>query len=351
MSKILLFSDLHIHPHKKSLDRLEDCLKVLSWVAETAKKNSVKNIIFGGDFFHDRYKIDIYTYQRTFEVLRENFKGLKLWMLLGNHDLWFFDKSTVSSVTPFTAIDGIELIDKPKRIEIEGVNWDFLPFTNNVPDSLKTLNSLSGKKKYLIGHIAINDAKMHQGKYSSDILVEHEGDMVSVDPKLFSGYENVFLGHFHSKQNVNDNVEYIGSPLQLSFGEAFEKKCIVLLDVEDGTKKYIENKFSPKHIICKDDDLQNHDLNGNFVQLIVDDISNVDLLKIKKSITQENKVLELKVKQNKKIESKKDEEENIEASSYNEEDMISKYVEQSKTELDKEFLVKIGKKICEAQVL
>jgi hypothetical protein len=33
-----------------------------------------------------------------------------------------------------------------------------------------------------------------------------------------------------------------------------------------------------------------------------------------------------------------------------EEDMISKYVEQSKTELDKEFLVKIGKKICEAQV-
>ena len=64
---------------------------------------------------------------------------------------------------------------------------------------------------------------------------------------------------------------------------------------------------------------------------------------------QENKVLELKVKQTKKTESKKDEDEKIEASSYNEEDMISKYVEQSKTELDKEFLVKVGKKICETQ--
>ena len=346
MSKILLFSDLHIHPHKKSLDRLEDCLKVLSWVAEIAKKNNIKNVIFGGDFFHDRYKIDIYTYQKTFEILRESFKDLKLWMLLGNHDLWFFDKSTVSSVTPFTAIDGIELIDRPKRIEIEGVNWDFLPFTNDVPESLSVLNNLPGKKKFLIGHVAINEAKMHKGKYSSDILVEHEGDMISVDPGLFSGYDNVFLGHFHSRQNVSNNIEYIGSPLQLSFGEAFEKKCIVILDVEDGTKEYIENKFSPKHIICKDDDLKNHDLNGNFVQLVVDDISNVDLLKIKKSIMKENKVLELRIKQNKKTGSK-NEDEDLEITSYNEDDMISKYVEQSKTELDKEFLIKIGKKICE----
>lgn len=347
MSKILLFSDLHIHPHKKSLDRLEDCLKVLSWVAETAKKNNIKNVIFGGDFFHDRYKIDIYTYQRTFEVLSKSFKDLKLWMLLGNHDLWFFEKGTVSSVIPFTAIDAVELIGEPKRIEIEGVYWDFLPFTNNVPDSLRILDALPGKKKYLIGHVAINNAKMHHGTYSSDILVEHEGDVVSVDAGLFSGYERVFLGHFHSKQNVNDKVEYIGSPLQLSFGEAFEKKNIVILDTEDGSRKYIENDFSPRHIISNEEDLKNHKLDGNFVQLVVEDMSSVDLLEIKKRVKDENKVLDFKVKQVKKKIASQGSEEETEIALYNEDNMISKYVEQAKTDLDKELLVKIGNKICQ----
>ena len=43
--KALVFSDIHIHPHKKSIERLEDCIKVLDWVFERAISNKIDNII------------------------------------------------------------------------------------------------------------------------------------------------------------------------------------------------------------------------------------------------------------------------------------------------------------------
>ena len=61
MGKVLLFSDIHIHPHKRRQDRLEDCLSVLDWVFSVAKDKGVKSVLFGGDLFHDRQKIDVYT--------------------------------------------------------------------------------------------------------------------------------------------------------------------------------------------------------------------------------------------------------------------------------------------------
>jgi hypothetical protein len=42
LSKVLLFSDIHIHKHKKSESRLADCLKCLQWVFDVARKNNIK---------------------------------------------------------------------------------------------------------------------------------------------------------------------------------------------------------------------------------------------------------------------------------------------------------------------
>ena len=47
MGKVLLFSDIHIHPHKRRQDRLEDCLSVLDWVFSVAKDKGVKSVLFG----------------------------------------------------------------------------------------------------------------------------------------------------------------------------------------------------------------------------------------------------------------------------------------------------------------
>lgn len=349
MSEVLIFSDVHIYPHKRRNERLEDCLKTLDWVFETATKRKIKNILFGGDFFHDRQKIEVYTYQRAFEVLEKWLsKGqFNLYLLLGNHDLWFNEKTSISSVIPFSSLPGVRVVSQPERIEIEGANWDFIPFTHNPIVALEEFKNKPGKPQYALGHLAIDGAILH-GSHESDVAIEHDGDMVTISPKLFSHYKHVYLGHYHAEQMVDSNLEYIGSPLELNFGEAFQEKHIIAFDPVTENKKYIKNDFSPKHLIISVKEQDKYDLTGNFVRLKVDDISATDLLTMKKDLMEKSNVGTLEIKQKKK---KIDEHviQDAKAILYKGDEMLSKYVEEVETKLDKNKLLSIGKKICQKQ--
>ena len=81
--EVLLFTDVHVACHKRKVERMEDCLKVVDWVFETARKRNITDILFGGDLLHDRQKIEVYTYQRLYETLARNLLGdIRLWLLL-----------------------------------------------------------------------------------------------------------------------------------------------------------------------------------------------------------------------------------------------------------------------------
>ena len=347
MSKVLLFSDIHLHPHKRSNQRLEDCLKALQWVFDTAEKLKIKSILFGGDLFHDRQKIEIYTYQKVFEIFANssNKNIFDIYLLLGNHDLWFNDKTTISSVMPLSSLPNVHVISKPSRIEIEGHNWDFIPYTHNPIESLEELKKLHSMMEYALGHIALDGAILH-GSQHSDVTIEHDGDMVPISAALFNDYTHTFLGHYHAEQRVNKKVEYIGSPLQLSFGEAFQKKHIIVFDGDKNEKEYIENNFSPKHLVINYADKEKYQLEGNYVQIKVDDIGATDLINVKKEILENSNLASLEIKQHKKT---IDEHiiHDAKAILYKGDEMLAKYADQVGHEgLDREKLLAIGQKIC-----
>ena len=100
-----------------------------------------------------------------------------MYLLLGNHDLWFHEKTSVSSVIPLSTLPGVKVIDKPERINIEGCNWDFIPFTHNPIESLNILKNGAGNPEYVLGHLAVDGAKLHSNQYS-DVIIEHDGEMV-----------------------------------------------------------------------------------------------------------------------------------------------------------------------------
>ena len=346
--EVLLYSDIHVHPHKRSQKRLEDCLAALEWVFKTAEDRGISNIIFGGDLFHDRQKIEVYTYQKVFEVFAKwMMKGkFQHYLLLGNHDLWYNEKTTVSSVTPLSALPGIKIISQPQRLEIAGCNWDFIPFTHNPIESLQEFKSLHSKTEYAIGHIAIDGAILH-GTQQADVAIEHDGDMVRVSPSIFGDYKHVFLGHYHAEQRVNAKVEYIGSPLELSFGEAYQEKHIIIFNGITGIKEYILNNFSPKHLVIKADEINKHNLEGNYVQIRVDDIGATDLIKMKKEMSESASLASLEIKKQKKII-----EEHVihdaKAILYKGDEMLAKYADQvGHVGLDRDKLLQLGKKICE----
>lgn len=360
MSKVLIFSDIHIHPHKRSTERLQDCLDVLDWVFKTAVERKIENVLFLGDLFHDRQRIDVLTYSKTFEVFEKYFtsnaRPFDVYLLLGNHDLWHLQKWDVSSVIPLRALPGVHVIDRPCTMTIKtfngGYDVSFLPYTHNPIDDLKLIVNNS-KSKVLCGHVAIDGAVWNvMAGTKAEVSIEHDGDMVKVNSNIFNGWDHVFLGHYHAQQKLDYNVEYIGSPLQLSFGEAFQHKHILIFDLDIHEKEYVRNTFSPQHFIIPESDISKYDLEHNFVTILVDDISAAKVVEIRNDLIKSHHVGSCEIKQiQKKIEDEQILIEDAKSILSNEKEMLEKYVEQQEKinglNLHKNKLLEIGSKICE----
>lgn len=353
MAKILLFSDIHVHNHKKSYERLDDCIKAFEWIFETARENNIKSIIFGGDLLHERQKIDSCVYQNIYNVLKNN-QEFDLYLLLGNHDIWFNEKTDISGVYPFESLKGVKVIGKPQTLEIEGSLWDFLPFTHDPIESLNKFNKKGIDKRYLIGHISIDGAVLNSGGQISDVIVEHDGEMVKVSENLFANYKYAFFGHYHKAQKIGKNVEYIGSPLELSFGEAGEEKHVIVFDTETCKRKYIVNHFSPKHIYVYQEnikELEKEVIENNFVCILSEDLSSPEAKENANYLKENFSPQSLQFKKfTSKKEEKKDKKkfEEIKFVLNDDKKMIEKYIEQYNSKnLNVEILNEIGKLILE----
>jgi DNA repair exonuclease SbcCD nuclease subunit len=345
MAKVLLFTDLHIHNHKQSLQRLQDCLDVLRWAFQTARDREIKDVLFLGDLFHDRQKIQVMAYHNTFQVFEE-YRDLNIYLLLGNHDLWFHDKWDISSVMPLSAMSNVQVIAKPCTMEIAGGLFDFLPFTHD-PISVVT-EHFKNKSPVLCGHVAIDDATLNE-IYStkSEVSIESEKDMVRVNKDVFKGWEKVLLGHYHCPQQLNDRIEYIGSPLQLSFGEAFQSKHLMVMDAETLEVDYVENTFSPKYLIIRDDEVGSAKLENNFVQVQVDDVDSVDVMELRKYILDNYRVQSIDFKELKKQDIKANHQELQEKFDISNGDVLERYIATIGIDgLDYNMLLNIGKDIC-----
>ena len=356
MAKVLIYSDIHIHAHKKNADRIEDCLEVLDWVYKVAERNSIKHVLFLGDLFHERQKIDVLTYQKTFEKLVEAHASgsFTTFLLLGNHDMYYFDKWDINSIAPLNIIPNIKVIAKPSSIQIEDFTIDLLPYTHNPLGHLAQL-SKNSKRVFLGAHISVDGAKLNSYGTEADVIVEHDGAMVKVDKTVFENWENVFLGHYHCPQQLSENIEYIGSPLELNFGEAFQEKHICIFDLKTKEKKYIVNEFSPKHLIIKESQIANYNLSNNFVRIVSEDITCTDTIDMYKNLQTDKSIKSIELKNsNVKMEEQSHAIKDASAILLNEDMMIENYIkDQSEQEespikdLNKKLLLKIGKMICE----
>jgi DNA repair exonuclease SbcCD nuclease subunit len=303
MSKALIWSDLHIHAHKDRIDRLHDCLDVLDWVFRTAAEKDCDNIFFLGDLFHERAKIDVLNYLRTFEVFMKHMiddaAERQMYLLVGNHDMYHKERWDINSVKPFSAIPNVHIIQVPLSINVGGRRIDWLPHTENPIKELAKLKK-DGAGDILFAHIAVNGALTNTFYgVRSDVIVEYDNDMVQVDPTIFDDWSMTMLGHYHGAQKLSEKSEYVGSPLQLSYGEAFQQKHLIVLDLETLEKEYIINDFSPKHLIVSQQDIENraYDFNGQFVRITVPDTGKKDLIDLQRMVTKEFKPLSLDVKQ------------------------------------------------------
>lgn len=344
MSNILLFSDLHAYRHKNKTSRQEDCVNCLKWICEIAKKYNVSDIIFLGDLFHDKIKIHTLVYNQIYEIIESN-SNFNWFLLVGNHDMWFMNDTSVNSIKPFRSIKNVNIIAKPSTYSISGIYIDFIPYTKDPISSIVQFNKNSD---IMCGHLAINGAMLNSKKSKSEVEVETDSDMIKVDPYLFKKWNQVFLGHYHGSQILDGFIEYIGSPLQLSWGEAEQDKHVIILNTKTKEKKYILNDFSPRHVYIESDNIDK-DLNNCFVK-VKTDVNKADIVKIKDEIKQKFNILDIDFIEDKQEEKKDDS--IIEKFNLATGDILEKYINSvENNELDKDLLLSIGKKIINQESL
>ena len=351
MSKALLVSDLHIHAHKQKTDRLYDCLKVLDWCFKTAIENKCDYVLFLGDLFHERAKIDVLNYLKTFEIfMKYADQPIEIYLLVGNHDMYHKESWDVNSIKPLTALKNVHIIEKPTTLNIDGRNIDFLPYIENPIESLRELKKGRDKEDLtlLLGHMAVHGAKLNTlYGTTADVVVEYDTGMVCVNPSIFDDWQMTILGHYHGAQHLNEKVEYLGSPLQLSFGEAFEEKHIAIIDLKTLKKKYIVNEFSPKHFILGKELLNNYNLENCFVRVVIDDLPAKELMELKTDLLDNKKVASFDFKKKEKKEEDQIDVEKARSILFNQDEMLEKWIDASPlpSNLDKQKLLEIGKNI------
>ncbi len=349
MAVVGIFSDIHIHPHSSSYEKLDNCLECLEWIYKECDRRNIRSLIFAGDLFHDRHRINTYAYCRAFEIIND-YSHIKTYLLLGNHDMYYRSSWAVSSIKPLSLIS--HLVLGPETIEIEGLPIDFMPYVHEKSAKYIQQYYEHSKSKVLVGHLSISGAIMNSLsniKYRKDDLVE---DINSIETSMLSKYKKVFLGHFHAKQKLKGTpIEYIGSPLQLSFSEAMDNKGFILLDTDTLKTEFVENTFSPKYYILPQDvDFSKFDLENNYVRVLVNEESQTSLFGLKKSIQESYRPKNLEIVAVKSQVNKQGIKEikNIENLVDNAKAMVEKYVENVSTELDKDQLIKVGSKLVES---
>jgi exonuclease SbcD len=63
------------------------------------------------------------------------------------------------------------------------------------------------------------------------------GNIEAVGSDIFPNtFDYVALGHYHIQSIIKDHIRYCGSPIPMGFGEAGQKKCIYIIDFNNGKK-------------------------------------------------------------------------------------------------------------------
>lgn len=225
--KHIIVSDTHVgcrddNPHIAKHQR-----DVWAYILDYAEANDIRHFYHLGDFFDNRKKISLKTMEEVEHLtcaLDE--RGITVDLLVGNHDTAYKNTNRVNS--PEFLLDPtifrVFIEDVTEENDIIFVNW---LNSENFEDAVKKIES--SKAKYCFGHFDINGFKFQKdGKTSESVL----------NQSSFFRFQKVLSGHFHTRQAVG-NIEYIGSPFEMTWADHDDPKGFTVFDDEAGTFDFV----------------------------------------------------------------------------------------------------------------
>lgn len=229
-SRVCVISDLHLGVHTNSTIWHEIAINWSRWLASELKRKNIRDIIFCGDWHHNRSEISVNTLQVSADIL-DIFKEFNIIAITGNHDLYYKHRSDVNSLSIYKGRTNIKVLNEPHTFEAFDKTITMCPWNTNIDDIPKS--------DIIFGHFEIETFKMNTYKMCEEgIKVK---DLLKRAPLVISG-------HFHTRHEKkfgSGTILYCGNPFQMDFGDADNTKGYYILDLESSEYEFFENTISP----------------------------------------------------------------------------------------------------------
>lgn len=222
-------------------ERLNSLKNVLYEIASYCIEHDICTIVIAGDILHGKSLIHALAQSVMLEYFRTYVGDLEFIIIDGNHDLSGKGKDSVSALKSLDNEPTVIRYTKPTMVG----DTFFVPWSYDMVDVIK-----NNSAKFLISHFGLNEGILNSGmSIIADIGI----------PQLAGRYEYVLLGHYHKPQEIiREDIQlyYVGSPIQIDWGEKNEEKRFLVVDTDNGEiepvltqgyTKYCEFSLTPEN--------------------------------------------------------------------------------------------------------
>lgn len=196
-------------------------------------KEGIKHIIHLGDLMDRRKFVNFATLRETRKRFIEPLKkqGIRMTVLLGNHDTFFRNTSEINTVEELFGNDEyIHIIKDPQPLEIGHTKFLLLPWINKANEEASIDLIKNTDAPIVLGHLELSGYEVLRGTKFEE----------GMDANIFKRFEAVYSGHFHCKHS-GGNVHYLGTPYQITFNDLHEPKGFHIFETDDHSIRYVEN--------------------------------------------------------------------------------------------------------------
>lgn len=204
------------------------------------EKGGVRHLLQTGDLFDRRKSCNT----RTLSVAKNLFfdplldLGIHLHVVVGNHDAHMRESITIN--TPSLVLGeykNVTVYTEPTTIDLVGTTFDMIPWICESNRERIAHFIKKSKSDICFGHFEIADFAMHKG------FALRTG----LDPAIFSKYERVLSGHYHTK-STRGNITYVGAPYEMDWHDFDDPKGYHIFNTDSRALDFHPN---PKKVHIK----------------------------------------------------------------------------------------------------
>lgn len=301
------------------------------------KENGINKILHLGDYYENRKFINFKALEHNRKIFLEKLREYKIHMdiIPGNHDVYYKNTNKLNALKELLGhyMAEVRIIEDPTVVDYDGCKFALLPWINSENEEQCTRFLKTCKADILGGHLELEGFEMQMGMPCTH----------GMGTELFSRFELVMSGHFHTKSNVG-NIHYLGSQMEFFWSDVNDPKYFHVFDTETRELTPVRNPITLHEKIYYDDTVEKAsfkyrtgklpDVDDKFVKLVVVNKSDPKLFDFYVDRLQSRRIHELKIAEDfSEFVGSSVEDDKISLEST--EDLLYTYVEAVDTDLDK----------------